>query len=94
MLTTEVQSLEAELSIGGMTCSACAARVQKKLNAIDGVTATVNFATERASVVAAPGITLPQLIAAVERAGYTAADARPPAEAGEGQGEPGGGQAG
>lgn len=41
---------EIELSIGGMTCASCAARVEKKLNRMDGVTATVNFATEKAKV--------------------------------------------
>jgi len=40
----------AELVIGGMTCASCAARVEKKLNKVDGVTATVNFATETARV--------------------------------------------
>jgi Cu+-exporting ATPase len=70
---------EFELAIGGMTCAACAARVQRKLGALDGVTAAVNFATERATVQAPPGITVAALIAAVQRAGYTAADARPPA---------------
>ncbi len=39
-----------ELSIGGMTCSSCASRIEKKLNRMDGVTATVNYATEKASV--------------------------------------------
>ena len=70
---------EIELSVHGMTCAACAARVQKKLGALDGVTATVNFATGRASVTAPPGVTPPMLIAAIEQAGYGAADARPPA---------------
>jgi len=70
---------EVELLIGGMTCSACAARVQKKLNALDGVSAVVNFATERASVLAPPQVTLDMLIAAVTGAGYRAADARPAA---------------
>lgn len=41
---------EVELLIGGMTCASCAARVEKKLNRMDGVTATVNFATEKAKV--------------------------------------------
>ena len=40
----------AELAVGGMTCASCAARIEKKLNKLDGVTATVNFATETASV--------------------------------------------
>ena len=39
-----------ELQIGGMTCASCAMRIEKKLNKLDGVTATVNYATEKASV--------------------------------------------
>ncbi|MGD0378080.1 MAG: heavy metal translocating P-type ATPase [Streptosporangiaceae bacterium] len=66
-----------ELSIQGMTCAACAARVERKLNNLDDIRATVNFATERASITAPPGITVPMLIAAIEQAGYGAADARP-----------------
>jgi Cu+-exporting ATPase len=61
-----------ELEIGGMTCSSCAARIEKKLNRLDGVEATVNYATEHASVVAAPEVTVEQLVATVEAAGYTA----------------------
>ncbi|MCW1958261.1 MAG: heavy-metal-associated domain-containing protein, partial [Mycobacterium sp.] len=54
-MTTQVSSSEKplsaiELSIGGMTCASCAARIEKKLNRIDGVSATVNFATEKAKV--------------------------------------------
>ena len=45
-----VEQQAVELSIGGMTCASCAARVEKKLNKLDGVTATVNFATEKAAV--------------------------------------------
>jgi cation-transporting P-type ATPase A/B/Cu+-exporting ATPase len=63
---------EVELAIGGMTCAACAARVERKLNKLDGVTATVNFATEKASVHAATALTPADLIAEVERAGYRA----------------------
>ncbi|HEX6518641.1 MAG TPA: heavy metal translocating P-type ATPase [Streptosporangiaceae bacterium] len=63
----------AELAIGGMTCASCAARVEKKLNRLDGVTATVNFATETAHVTFPAAISPPDLITAVERAGYTAA---------------------
>ena len=47
---------ELELVIGGMTCAACAARVQNKLNKLDGVIATVNLATERARVTAPPSV--------------------------------------
>ncbi len=68
---------EVELLIGGMTCSACAARVQKRLNALDGVSASVNFATERASVLVPPGTSAATLIEVVRQAGYQAADARP-----------------
>jgi P-type Cu+ transporter len=63
----------ADLVIGGMTCASCAARVEKKLNRLDGVTATVNFATEAARVSFPGTLTVAELIAAVERTGYTAA---------------------
>ncbi|MGE5290913.1 MAG: heavy metal translocating P-type ATPase [Micromonosporaceae bacterium] len=62
-----------ELAIGGMTCASCAARVEKKLNRLDGVAATVNFATETARVSFPGSIRPDELIAAVEQAGYTAA---------------------
>lgn len=61
-----------ELTIGGMTCASCAARIEKKLNKLDGVTATVNFATETARVSFPATLTASDLVAAVERAGYTA----------------------
>ncbi|MDE3724992.1 heavy metal translocating P-type ATPase [Nocardiopsis sp. N85] len=66
-------STPVELAIGGMTCAACANRVEKRLNRIDGVTATVNFATEKARVAfeGAP-VAVDDLIAQVEKAGYTA----------------------
>jgi P-type Cu+ transporter len=67
---------EVELAIRGMTCAACASRVQRKLGALAGVTASVNLATERALVTAPPWMTLQRLIEAVEEAGY-AADALP-----------------
>ncbi len=67
-----------ELEIGGMTCASCEARIEKKLNRLDGVSATVNFATETARV-SFPGTVSPgELIAVVERAGYTAALPPPP----------------
>jgi len=63
-----------ELPIEGMTCASCAMRVEKKLNRIDGVEATVNFATERATVVFDPDAVEPErLVEAVEAAGYEAA---------------------
>ncbi|SCF84484.1 cation-translocating P-type ATPase [Streptomyces sp. Ncost-T10-10d] len=68
----------AELTIGGMTCASCAARVEKKLNRMDGVTATVNYATEKARVSFGPGTDLADLIATVEKTGYTAQPVRRP----------------
>jgi len=76
-----------ELSIGGMTCASCASRIEKKLNRMDGVTATVNYATEKASVSYAGDITPDELVATVEKTGYTAALPPPPASAGD-PGEP------
>jgi cation-transporting P-type ATPase A/B/Cu+-exporting ATPase len=64
---------QVDLLIQGMTCAACAARVENKLNAIDSVQATVNFATERATVTAPESVPVLRLIEAVEQAGYSAA---------------------
>ncbi|WP_217584445.1 heavy metal translocating P-type ATPase [Microbacterium sp. GbtcB4] len=71
-----------ELEIGGMTCASCAMRIEKKLNRLDGVTATVNYATEKASVTVPAGIDTALLIAEVEKTGYTAVVPVPPAPAG------------
>ena len=63
-----------ELPITGMTCASCANRIERKLNKLDGVTATVNYATEKARVEFDPGTVAPeQLVGAVEAAGYQAA---------------------
>jgi Cu+-exporting ATPase len=62
----------AELAIGGMTCASCAARIERKLNRLDGVSAAVNFATETARVTFPAGVQAEDLVSAVERAGYTA----------------------
>ncbi|MGW6554679.1 heavy metal translocating P-type ATPase, partial [Streptomyces sp. NPDC055051] len=67
-----------ELTIGGMTCASCAARVEKKLNRMDGVTATVNYATEKAHVEHAPEVGVDALIATVVKTGYTAEEPAPP----------------
>ena len=64
-----------ELAIGGMSCAACAARIEKRLNRIDGVTATVNYATGRASVSAPAEVTLADITETVEKLGYTATTA-------------------
>ncbi|HEV2372618.1 MAG TPA: heavy metal translocating P-type ATPase [Streptosporangiaceae bacterium] len=85
----------AELAIGGMTCASCAARVEKKLNKLDGVTATVNFATETAHVTFPVSVSTGDLIKVVEQAGYTAVlpiaqeygPARPAAADGDGDAE-------
>ncbi|RCV50157.1 heavy metal translocating P-type ATPase [Marinitenerispora sediminis] len=61
-----------ELAIGGMTCASCAARIEKRLNRLDGVTATVNYATEKARVRFPLDIAPQDLIGVVEKAGYTA----------------------
>ncbi len=67
-----------ELRIGGMTCASCANRIEKKLNKLDGVTASVNYATEKASITGAEGLDPQALIAEVEKTGYTAALPAPP----------------
>ena len=66
-----------ELDIGGMTCASCANRIERKLNKLDGVTATVNYATEKASVAAPAGYDPAVLVAEVEKAGYTATVPQP-----------------
>ncbi|WP_075735036.1 heavy metal translocating P-type ATPase [Streptomyces acidiscabies] len=66
------QTAEVELIIGGMTCASCAARIEKKLNRMDGVEATVNYATEKAKVSYPPGVAVTDLIDTVVKTGYTA----------------------
>ena len=68
---------EFEFAIGGMTCAACAARVQAKLNKVDGVTASVNLSTERAHITAPAHVSASDLVAVVEAAGYSAELASP-----------------
>ncbi|GAA2167391.1 MULTISPECIES: heavy metal translocating P-type ATPase [Glycomyces] len=67
-----------ELEIGGMTCASCAMRIEKKLNKVEGVNATVNYATEKARIEAPEGTDPASLIAIVEKTGYTAALPAPP----------------
>ncbi|MFF9015051.1 heavy metal translocating P-type ATPase [Streptomyces sp. NPDC014870] len=67
-----------ELVIGGMTCASCAARVEKKLNRMEGVTATVNYATEKARIAHTPETAVADLIATVVKTGYTAEEPAPP----------------
>ncbi|MDX3229905.1 heavy metal translocating P-type ATPase [Streptomyces sp. ME19-01-6] len=68
---------QVELVIGGMTCASCAARVEKKLNRMDGVTATVNYATEKAKVTYGAEIEIADLITTVVKTGYTAEPPKP-----------------
>ncbi|MFE4582934.1 heavy metal translocating P-type ATPase [Streptomyces chartreusis] len=76
--TASDPTTEVELAIGGMTCASCAARIEKKLNRMDGVTATVNYATEKAKVSYGGDVSVPDLIATVEATGYTAREPAPP----------------
>ncbi|MGP5726033.1 heavy metal translocating P-type ATPase [Arthrobacter rhombi] len=72
-----------ELQIGGMTCASCANRIEKKLNKLDGVTASVNYATEKAKVTGPDGLDPQSLIAEVEKTGYTAVLPAPPKGSGD-----------
>ncbi|MGW0022315.1 heavy metal translocating P-type ATPase [Rhodococcus sp. NPDC003382] len=81
-MTTGDTLHEVELSIGGMTCASCAARIEKKLNRMDGVTATVNYATETAKVSYTGEVAPEDLVATVEATGYSATLSPPPTPAG------------
>ena len=73
-----VSAQQVELAIGGMTCASCAARIEKKLNRMDGVSASVNYATEKARVSYGEGVRPEDLVATVAETGYTAALPAPP----------------
>jgi P-type Cu+ transporter len=81
MTDTTKPSHEVKLELEGMTCASCAARIERKLNKLDGVEASVNFTTERATVRCGVDVPVPRLIAAVESAGY-GAHVAPPAHEG------------
>ena len=68
-----------ELAISGMTCASCANRIERKLNQLDGVEATVNYATEKAQVTVPEGYDPALLVAQVEKTGYAASLPEPPA---------------
>jgi P-type Cu+ transporter len=68
---------EVRLDLEGMTCASCAARIEKKLNKLDGVEATVNFATEQATVHSNRALPIAELVAAIESAGYGAREVAP-----------------
>ncbi|GAA4216726.1 heavy metal translocating P-type ATPase [Actinocatenispora rupis] len=76
-----------ELAIGGMTCASCAARIERKLNKLDGVTAAVNYATEKATVTFPDTVRPADLVAEVEKVGYTAALPAPEATADDADGD-------
>lgn len=79
---TAETTTEVELAIGGMTCASCAARIEKKLNRMEGVEATVNYATEKARVrYRGEHASVPDLIATVEKTGYRAHEPAPPIRA-------------
>ncbi|HQA77038.1 MAG TPA: cation transporter, partial [Propionicimonas sp.] len=75
MSTQQRESVE--LDISGMTCASCAARIEKKLNKLDGVQASVNYATEKALVLVPPMIAVEDLIQVVENTGYGASLPKP-----------------
>ncbi len=75
----EAREEQIELEIGGMTCASCASRIEKRLNRMEGVTATVNYATEKARVTYASAVAPEDLVAEVEKIGYQAALPLPPA---------------
>ena len=78
MSATET-TVEAELVVGGMTCGSCAARIERRLNRLDGVAATVNYATGRAYFASLGGRDAGELIGVIESTGYTASRPAPPA---------------
>ena len=86
------QQRTVNLSIGGMTCASCVARVEKKLNKLDGVSASVNLATESARITAPSAVSVDDLLATVARAGYTGAlmDAASPEESSASEASPAG----
>ena len=82
VLTPDGPERTVQLAVGGMTCASCAARVEKKLNKLDGVAATVNYATETAQVTFPGSVRPDELVAVVEQAGYTAVQPAAPEPAG------------
>ena len=83
-----VRTDDVELAISGMTCASCANRIERKLNKLDGVVASVNYATEKAKVSYPAGMSSDDLLKAVESAGYTARLPQPARPAGS-DGAPG-----
>ena len=82
MTTQTTPESSTELDITGMTCAACANRIERKLNKVPGVMATVNYATEKAKVTHVADVAARDLVAVVESAGYGARVPAPPTAAG------------
>ena len=70
---TDAAERQVQLDITGMTCASCAMRIEKRLNKLDGVTATVNYSTEKAKVTVTGDVSTADLVSAVEAVGYSAA---------------------
>lgn len=77
MAETDTRRAELRLDLEGMTCASCAARIERRLNTLDGVEATVNFATEQATVHCDAPVSVEELVGAVESAGYHVCPAAP-----------------
>ncbi len=82
MTAVDGGSRTVDLAIGGMTCASCAARVERKLNRLDGVSASVNYATGSAHVAYPTSLSVEDLVATVQATGYTATPPAPPTPAG------------
>jgi Cu+-exporting ATPase len=89
LVDTTAKRSELKLDLEGMTCASCAARIEKQLNKLDGVEATVNFATEQATIHCPPSVSAKELVGAVESVGYGAHVATPAHEARNGHEEGG-----
>jgi Cu+-exporting ATPase len=85
---TQLPERFVQLDITGMTCASCAMRIEKRLNKLDGVVATVNYATEKAKVTVTGDVTTDELVSAVEAVGYSAALPRPSSPSAAGDTEP------
>ena len=85
MTTTVDEREEIRLDLEGMTCASCVARIERKLNKLDGVEASVNFATEQATVRHDPSVSVDELVRTVEAAGYGAHPASEHAHVHEGR---------
>ena len=86
-MSSEPQTRQVTLEIEGMTCASCAMRIEKRLNRLDGVSASVNYALEQAVVTAPESVATEELVGQVEAAGYTASVPAPPATASPDEGD-------